>query len=575
MKPVPNHGPQSPSGARRAVVGLGTQVLRPLTCALVATALAGCTQASPAPPAGTATSGLQPPKVNRVVMAVPPPSTETNSTRMVNIEAMWHLAPMYDFLIGADPQTGRLIPQLATEWRLDSGNVFRLKLRQRVAFQKGAGEFTVKDVLVTHNQLVKTDSLHPASGQWRQLVSSIDAVGDYEAVMHLTALDAGVMELLPQQSQSIPIVSKADYDARGEPTPQNEPLAGTGPYQFLGRAAGSYIRFERTPAKNWRMTPDFPEFEFRFMKEASTRLASLLAGEVHLTSLPQDLVAQVEKQGVMKVVPGKVPGFRSSLAPYCCFLADLKDPSKGLIDSPLNDLRVRQALTKAINRDEMNKAFLGGKGEVMVTPHFHPTRLGWNPEWQTKSREQYGYDAAKARSLLADAGFGPGNPLSTNLFAESTGGLAGGEQDTLEAIAGYWRAVGVNVTLVQLDAPSISKQSNERKFSNHFRMRITGSTQYRAVWSFHTCCQGAPNTTYVYNGEVETLFAQLKMTFDEQRQAELYRKIGDISFKNILEIPLFWLPADAVVNPTFVADYVFPGSITGIWTHIEHIKAAR
>lgn len=92
---------------------------------------------------------------------------------------------------------------------------------------------------------------------------------------------------------------------------------------------------------------------------------------------------------------------------------------------------------------------------------------------------------------------------------------------------------------------------------------------------FHTVGVGGGVTTYVYNGEVEKLFTELRTTLDEKVQADLYRKIGDVSAKNHLEIPLFWLKSEAAINPRFVADYTFPGSISGTWTHVEEIKAAR
>ena len=58
-------------------------------------------------------------------------------------------------------------------------------------------------------------------------------------------------------------------------------------------------------------------------------------------------------------------------------------------------------------------------------------------------------------------------------------------------------------------------------------------------------------------------------------RSELWRKIGDLLYDRHLSMPLFWLPAEAVYNPKFVSDYVWPGSISGTWSHVENIKAAR
>jgi hypothetical protein len=55
----------------------------------------------------------------------------------------------------------------------------------------------------------------------------------------------------------------------------------------------------------------------------------------------------------------------------------------------------------------------------------------------------------------------------------------------------------------------------------------------------------------------------------------MLRQIGEIAFTSYQDIPLFWLPPEAMFNPEFVSDYVFPGSVTGTWTHLENIRAAK
>ena len=78
---------------------------------------------------------------------------------------------------------------------------------------------------------------------------------------------------------------------------------------------------------------------------------------------------------------------------------------------PFDDVRVRKALQKAVNIDEINKTVFGGKGEVMYLDHFHPTRLGYNPNWEKRFPDAYGYDPEAAKKLLADAGYASGLTL--------------------------------------------------------------------------------------------------------------------------------------------------------------------
>ncbi|HIG20754.1 MAG TPA: hypothetical protein EYQ78_08380, partial [Candidatus Poseidoniales archaeon] len=81
-------------------------------------------------------------------------------------------------------------------------------------------------------------------------------------------------------------MSSKNFDAVGEyPGMDDQPMAGTGPYQFLERSEGSYVRFKRVPYQHWRATPEFEELELRFISEEFTRLAALQVGEVHITPL--------------------------------------------------------------------------------------------------------------------------------------------------------------------------------------------------------------------------------------------------------------------------------------------------
>src|SRR5262249_35104454 len=153
-----------------------------------------------------------------------------------------------------------------------------------------------------------------------------------------------------------------------------------------------------------------------------------------------------------KVIRGRVPALRAFMAWQCCFINFQTGEYPVFPNSPLMDPRVRRALNKAINRDELNRAFFAGKGEPMYLNHFHPTREGWDPSWQTRFQEEYGYDPARAKALLAEAG----QPnLRTSLLVRPLP-LFPGAEDVTEAVAGYWRAVGVEAQLVTMDSGEIN-----------------------------------------------------------------------------------------------------------------------
>ena len=111
----------------------------------------------------------------------------------------------------------------------------------------------------------------------------------------------------------------------------------------------------------------------------------------------------MEKQGY-KTVTGKVPGFRVFAQFVCCQYKDPKTFDGGYMDPPgaLADPQVRKALSKAVNRDELNKAFFAGHGKPIYNYSFNPSWPGWNPDWEKRFQAEYGYDPQAAQALLAD-----------------------------------------------------------------------------------------------------------------------------------------------------------------------------
>ncbi len=457
---------------------------------------------------------------------------------------VWPFRSVYEYPIAVDPQTMKFVPGLATEWNLEpDGMSYRFKVRKGVQFHYGWGELTAKDFVHVYEDIIKPDSLHGQSNYWRTALRSIELVNDHELIYHLAKPDGQFITAMSESQGGMEIRSKAHYDSVPEKSIQTT-IAGTGPYQVKERAQGQYVRLERVPFQHWKSMPDFPEFEFRYQREASTRLASLLSGEAQIADLPQDLLAQAEKQN-FKVLKGVFPGVRVFGSLHCCVVQDLKDQSKGWAhpESPLMDIRVRQALNMAVNKDELNRAFFAGKGQPMHVNHFLPSRPGWNPEWERKYNDAYGYNPEKAKALLAEA---KQSNLKTTIFIQPVSGLSGGE-DLAEAIAGYWRAVGVEPELKNIDAVDLATQLRALKVPNGMTLRGTGSNQFTGITQFNSAIStgrgGAEDM------EVNQLLLDITSTLDEQKQDELWRKVGERLFSQYIGVNLFWLPAEAVAAP--------------------------
>ena len=550
--------------------------------------LAGCQQqqaSGPSPAVPADDSKPVTPKVNRVVLALGVPGSERPRPTDGSTPDQWAVKPAYEYLWGVSIDGEPNVPQLATEWNLEpDGQSYRFKLRKGVQFHNGKGEFTAKDVLTSWALLTAPDSLERRE-RWLATVPKIDVINDYEVVFHLSRPDQAFLWSFGEADAGLEIVSKADAESRTRWSFEDRAVAGTGPYAIKEWRPSEFIRFERVPFQHYRKAPDFPEFEFRFMKENSTRLAALLAKEVQIAALPTDLIPQAERQGMKSIRSRADVGFQTFLVlmgPWINkkYVTTDPEPVAGgqpyrYMDTPLLDGKVRKAMNKAINRDELNKAYFKGQGKLIYNTFFHPSRPGWNPDWERRFPAEYGYDVEAAKRLLAEAGYGPNTPMKHTILANAYG-LFPELGDMVESIAGYWRAAGIQVTIDTVDLGIQTQKRNAQEYSNHSFVGNTAVRQFFGMGSF-----GAPNGFVGSRAGAEFIEPtavfqdQLRWTLDPAKADALWRQVGDMTFALQAPIPLFWLPTYAVVDPNIVADYAFSGTITGLYTNVEYIRAAK
>jgi ABC-type transport system substrate-binding protein len=276
----------------------------------------------------------------------------------------------------------------------------------------------------------------------------------------------------------------------------------------------------------------------------------------------------------MKRIAGNVPSLRFFIDPHdCCTLhPDTKQFHHP--NSPLMDVRVRKALNKAIDRDAINKAFLEGRGELMVLPHHHPTRPGWDPSWQQRFEKEYGYDPAAARALLAEAGYTAQRPLKTTMFAPVVSNVPGPE-DIIETVIDYWRKVGVQVEFVTMDRATFRPKAENHEFENIWWMYSTASPLLIG-WNTYAYT-GLPGTTGNFKSantqEMDRLYEQMLAETDPAKFDALSKRLGELNFNHHANVPLFWIPAEVMVDPKVVGEWTWPGNVGGFYSHLEYVKA--
>ncbi len=527
------------------------------------------------------------PVVERLIISDAPPSSESsNPWKLESPRGPYYMNAIYDSLIAVDPLDGSFIPGLAESFSVEpDGTSIRLKLRQGVRFHGDNGDFTAADVVATHKQQTREDAAHTHRSQYRQVTPEV--INDYEVVLRT---DQPNPELIPNLSErnviSFEIFSGKDMTALGgDEIPGDQPdlssrlPAGTGFYEFVSREQSVNFLMRAVDYEHWRHQPEFQEIEYRWISEASTKLAGLATGEIHMAQLPQDLKEQAVAAGAGLARPKVFARERALFVNNHVFdknyfSYEAQGTPCGFVhcDSVFNDVRVRRAMSKAVNRDEINAVYYGGEGTEVHNPHLIPTASYWNPEWDQNFEAEYGYDPVAARQLLAEAGYGPNNPLEVLIDGVPSGGLPE-KADQAETILGYFRDVGIAAELDARD--SATTRAISRVFGHTNRLTFMGSNIYETqAFRVHHHSGTTPRGGPEFRGLDEAI-TQQRSTVDPVKALDGLRNVGDVSFPLHIALPLFWVPDDIIYNPDIVASYERSGVPLGVFHSIQQIRAVR
>jgi ABC-type transport system substrate-binding protein len=524
-------------------------------------------------------------KLERLKIAVAPLGWDTNYTWLQSRSGMLDKRPALEYLIGIDRNTGDHIPQLAEKWDMaPDGKSWTITLRKGVKFHENWGEFTARDVRHSIFLISQPESVQTDGGLWRSLMGiekadtiddvakkveqMVQIVDDHTVVIHTKLVAPELMDNLSANNDLV-MESKARWDAGGKDL-YGQKVVGTGPFEFVERKVGSHVLYKRVE-NHWRQTPEYKELEFRWVPEDVTRLATLLSGEVHISDVPRALQKEAAAKG-MKIVPGKQIAIAHEWLFGGMYFAT---PDKLDTKQPFVDKRVRQAMNMAIDRKALADNILGGKVQPMYVTRFHPQSGAtlwpgvWDPTWEKRFNELYGYNPAQAKKLLAEAGYKNGFEFTVYLYT-----LPGMPElvDIGQALALDWEALGLKPKLVEIDFPRVREQYRTKTIHGAV-WPLRGSDSF--LNNMRIFNKAKDGTVYAYEHPyIEERLTALGQVVDRQERARLLREIAEHKFTEFADMPLFWLYAEAGVNPKYIAEYTFPGSITGFFTHLEYIKLA-
>lgn len=357
---------------------------------------------------------------------------------------------IFDRLVVTDPQA-RLRPGLAQSWRMVDPTTWEFRLRPDVKFHNGQA-FTAEDVAFTFERI---PTIVNSPGPYTSYTRHIARV-EVKDPLTLHIITHTPSPLLPLMMSQIAILDRETHATlRTEDFNAGRALVGTGPFRYVSGDNTNGIRLARNDAY-WGGPPDWAEVDYRIVPNNAARMAALLAGDVDLIDqVPSGDLPRLRAAPQFEVV--SAVGLRMmyinldhSRAGTPVFITDAA--GQPLATNPLKDVRVRRALSLAIDRQALVDRVMDGAALASVQ-FMPPDTFGYTPDLAAPAA-----DPAAARRLLAEAGYPDGFRItlhgSNNRFPN--------DARVVQAIGQMWTRIGVQTAVEAMPyAPFVSRASRQ------------------------------------------------------------------------------------------------------------------
>lgn len=452
------------------------------------------------------------------------------------------------------------VPDLASDIkRADDGLSYTFTLRDGVTFQDGK-PLTSDDVKYTIDTVLgstsgKAASFFEGTGASKQgFITGVEAPDPKTVIIRLRTPWLGLLSnLVP-----IAIIPKEKDSAASQKT---HPL-GTGPFKFVSYDSAQQIMDLEANQNYWEGAPKIGALRVRVIEDASALEHELQSGGVTIAPLPTNLTPDALKSlgNDQKL---QVMQFNGANIVYLGF--NVQSP-------PLDNVRLRQAIAYAIDRETIIRDLLLGQGKVAhsIIPE---------ESWAYSPGQKYSYDPEKAKQLLDAAGFrdpdgdGPAmrfqKPISFKISSASaaTRQYAGVIQD-------YLKKVGIPVNIETLETNTLLAQLRQGEFQMTTSRWVGGNQDPIFLKDLFSSTEipsqdrAGRNRSRYKNPELDRVLDEAVNTADREKALGLYQKAQEIVSNDLPMLPL-WYPANMVVANKAVGNIKIDGS--GDWSFVKNL----
>ena len=448
----------------------------------------------------------------------------------VTVSDTWVAMPCYNNLVVFDQKKrverqDTIVPELAERWSWqDSYRRLVFFLRRDVRWHDGQ-PFTARDVKATFD-MVREAKDAPARlrssprKEWYANVEAIETPESHVVVFRLKRPQPSLLAMLASGFSPV-------LPAHVPPAEHRTRCIGTGPFKFKEWRRGQFIELVRNPDYFVKDRPYLDGLRYVVITERGTRTAALQAGEVDV-AFPGDTTVAIAEQ------------LRAAV-PQMVFTETTTNVNENLLVNtkrpPFDNVKVRRALSLAIDRRAYTKAV--GQGGALVGASMLPKPWG---VWGLLDKEVIqlpGYgksaeDKARARKLLAEAGFGPASPLKAEVVTRALANYL----DLASFVVGELRQVGIDATLKQIESVQFYSVMLRRDYQVGANLTGIGVDDPDVNFYENYACGSSRNYTDYCDEGVMKLIDQQSQEVDPQKRfalvAQIQKKIEEDAARPIL-----------------------------------------
>ena len=410
----------------------------------------------------------------------------------VSNNAILHI---YDALLERNRE-GDIRLDLAESWRFLSDTILEFKLRKGIKFSNGEPfnaqvvRYNIERVAGLLPEAKKT--LNPPG--WES-VKEVKVIDDF-TVQIITKYPNPLLLSLAAQKYMVPIEYTKKDNFEGLAT---KPI-GTGPYVLKSWMKGGELVL--TAKKDyWKGAPKIDEVIFRPIPDDATRIAELKVGNVDIISnLKPDNIKEVEAEKQLTVK--YAPSARTAMI----FINAEIDKMK--------DVRVRKAINHALDVPSLIKNVMGGNA-YRVSTVCPRTFVGWDPQ-----EKFYDYNPAKAKQLLAEAGF----PNGMDITILTPRGRYLNDVQACEAIAGMLTAVGIRTKVNAVEFGVFAKQTQAHQIPE-LMYAAWGNPHFNVLYTVTAVLRSGEMFSWYSNKQMDELIDAAKQTVDLKKHEDYLRRL--------------------------------------------------